>query len=124
MLLGWSYVVRMNRVKYQELVDYHKQEKEGYDQDLQRMTRYVEASLELMQETTERARQLEAKGKRSEAAELKRGIAQTEDQIKEFRASAAHASKMSAHYAALLQKYEHAATRPWLPVPDDPPRPE
>jgi hypothetical protein len=41
-----------------------------------------------------------------------------------IKADAVRRAKASAYYTALIQKYEHAARYPWLPVTRDPPKPK
>ncbi len=42
----------------------------------------------------------------------------------EFAATPALRLKWAQYYESLVGKYEHAASRPWDPVPPDPPTPE
>ena len=45
--------------------------------------------------------------------------------VKARRAADARVNRKTAEYhAALKHKYEGAASRPWVPLPQDPPRPE
>ena len=41
-----------------------------------------------------------------------------------MKADAVRRAKASAYYSELIQKYEHAARCPWLPVAPDPPEPK
>jgi hypothetical protein len=47
-----------------------------------------------------------------------------DDVIAQARLQATHSCAFADYHAALKRKYEHAARRPWLPVPPDPPEPE